>query len=157
MKLNPEYAKWIKGESDGYDWVDMTNFLFIAQAELTDYDLSKNEVKKITEISEILFSSWIGEDVPYMDSDVRKKLNRAFDWYQSIQDNSEKSEIDKRLMHQVSQNANWLKDQSWFNETFANSVLNWLLEIAKSDGILLENEIGSIRSLSQLWNVKSPI
>jgi uncharacterized membrane protein YebE (DUF533 family) len=92
-----------------------------------------------------------------MDSDVKKKLNRAFDWYQSIQDNSEKSEIDKRLMHQVSQNANWLKDQSWFNETFANSVLNWLLEIAKSDGILLENEIGSIRSLSQLWEVKSPI
>jgi hypothetical protein len=93
MKLNPDYAKWLKGESDGYDWVDVTNFLFIAQAELTDYDLSKNEVKKITEIAEILFSSWIGEGVPYMDYDVKKKLNRAFDWYQSIQDNLDYNEI----------------------------------------------------------------
>ena len=156
MKLNPQYAKWIKGESDGYDWVDVTNFLFIAQAELTDYNLSENEIKKITEISEILFSSWIGEGVPYTDYDVKKKLKRAFDWYQSIQDNSDKAEIDKNLMNQVLQNANWLKSQEWFNVTFANSILNWLLEISNSDGIN-DNEIGSIRSLSLLWDVQSPV
>lgn len=156
MKLNPQYVNWMKGESEGYDWVDVTNFLFIAHAELTDYNLSEKEVNKITEISEILFSSWIGEGVPYTDYDVKKKLKRAFDWYQSIQDTSEKSEIDKNLMNQVLENANWLKSQGWFNDTFANSVLNWLVEISKADGIL-DNEIGSIRSLSQLWNVKSPI
>lgn len=94
--------------------------------------------------------------MPYTDYDVKKKLKRAFDWYQSIQDASEKSEIDKNLMNQVLENANWLKSQGWFNDTFANSVLNWLVEISKADGIL-DNEIGSIRSLSQLWNVKSPI
>lgn len=146
----------MKGESEGYDWVDVTNFLFIAHAELTDYNLSEKEVNKITEISEILFSSWIGEGVPYTDYDVKKKLKRAFDWYQSIQDASEKSEIDKNLMNQVLENANWLKSQGWFNDTFANSVLNWLVEISKTDGIL-DNEIGSIRSLSQLWKVNSPI
>jgi len=156
MKLNPQYVHWLNGESEGYDWVDVTNFLFIAHAELTDYNLSDKEVNKITEISEILFSSWIGEGVPYTDYDVKKKLKRAFDWYQSIQDTSEKSEIDKNLMNQVVYNANWLKSQGWFNDTFANSVLNWLLDISKADGIL-DNEIGSIRSLSQLWEVKSPI
>jgi hypothetical protein len=156
MKLNPQYVHWLNGKSEGYDWVDVTNFLFIAHAELTDYNLSDKEVNKITEISEILFSSWIGEGVPYTDYDVKKKLKRAFDWYQSIQDTSEKSEIDKNLMNQVVYNANWLKSQGWFNDTFANSVLNWLLEISKADGIL-DHEIGSIRSLSQLWEVKSPI
>lgn len=46
MKLNPEYAKWIQGESEGYDWVDVTNFLFIAHAELTDYNYLKAKSKK---------------------------------------------------------------------------------------------------------------
>jgi hypothetical protein len=59
-------------------------------------------------------------------------------------------------MEQIRKNATWLKDQEWFNETFAKSILSWLLEISKVDE-LTDNEIGSIRSLSSFWSVESPI
>ena len=156
MQPNQQYLDWLSGTSTGYDWVDVTNFLFIAHAEITDYNLTTTEVSKIQEISDIIFRSWIGEGVPYSDLDVKKKLKVAFDWYQSIQDNSESSEIDKNIMEQIRKNATWLKDQEWFNETFAKSILSWLLEISKVDE-LTDNEIGSIRSLSSFWSVESPI
>lgn len=156
MQPNQQYLDWLKGESDGYDWLDVTNFLFIAQAEITDYNLTSSEISKIQSVSEIIFSSWIGEGVPYTDIDVKKKLKVAFDWYQSIQDNSEESEIDRNIMNQLQKNASWLKSQEWFSDTFANSVLGWLLEISEIDGIN-DNEKGSIRALSSFWGVNSPI
>jgi hypothetical protein len=156
MQPNQQYLDWLKGESNGYDWVDVTNFLFIAQAEITDYSLTSNEIAKIQSVSEIIFSSWIGEGVPYTDTDLKKKLKVAFDWYQSIQDNSAESEIDSNIMNQIQKNASWLKSQEWFSETYANSVLGWLLEISEVDGIN-ENEKGSIRALSAFWGVQSPI
>ena len=50
----------------------------------------------------------------------------------------------------------FLKSQDWFNPTFANSIINWLVEIANSDGNIIANEKGSINSLAKFFEVKKP-
>ena len=49
-----------------------------------------------------------------------------------------------------------MKDQDWFNPTFAQSIINWLVEIAQSDGNVISNEKGSINSLAEYFGVEKP-
>lgn len=155
--MNPSeaYLKWSKGEQKGYDWLDVTNFLLIANAEITDYNVSEGEMKKIAEISERMFSVWCGEGVQYTDSEVKRKLQLAFTWYENVQGKVPEEQIDQAVMAQVKKLATWLKQQDWFNQEFANSVVGWMVELAEVDGVN-DNEKGSINSLAEFWGVQKP-
>lgn len=154
--MNPSaaYIKWVKGEQEGYDWLDITNFLLIANAEITDYNISEGEMNKIAEISERMFSVWCGEGVQFTTVDVKRKLQLAFSWYEKVQ-NVPEGQIDQAVMSHVKKLATWLKQQDWFNEEFANSVISWMVELAEVDGVN-ENEKGSTNSLAEFWGVKKP-
>ena len=52
--------------------------------------------------------------------------------------------------------AQWIKTQDWFNSTFAESIISWLVEIAKSDGNIISNEKESINSLAEFFDVEKP-
>ena len=50
----------------------------------------------------------------------------------------------------------FIKSQEWFNETFASSIISWLVEVASADGSVVANEKGSINSLAQFFGVEKP-
>ena len=149
MKYNQEYLNWkasinsstvfggksnINQKKYGYDWIDCLNFILIANAEVTDGRLSPEELNKIKEINEITFAHWVGDGMPYA-SDEPDKM---------------------KVQEQMTKVVKFLKSQDWFNPTFANSIINWLVEIANSDGNIIANEKGSINSLAEFFEVKKP-
>ena len=48
-----------------------------------------------------------------------------------------------------------LKNQEWFNPTFAQSLVNMLGEISETDGVS-ENEKATLRNLAKFWGVEPP-
>jgi len=171
MKYNQEYLNWkasinsptvFGGKSNitqkkyGYDWVDCLNFILIGNAEVTDGRLSPEELNKIKEINEITFAHWVGDGMPYASDEPDKKLKIAHDWYFSIIDNNPDDQINMKVQEEMTKVVKFLKSQDWFNPTFANSIINWLVEIANSDGNIIANEKGSINSLAEFFEVKKP-
>tara|TARA_Y100000992_G_scaffold288203_1_gene241705 strand:+ start:1144 stop:1665 length:522 start_codon:yes stop_codon:yes gene_type:complete len=171
MKYNQEYLNWkasinsptvFGGKSNitqkkyGYDWVDCLNFILIGNAEVTDGLLSSEEMAKIQEINEITFAHWVGDGMPYASDEPDKKLKIAHDWYFSIIDNNPDDQINMKVQEEMTKVVKFLKSQDWFNPTFANSIINWLVEIANSDGNIIANEKGSINSLAEFFEVKKP-
>jgi tellurite resistance protein len=153
---NPQYLKWKKGEKTGYDWIDCLNFILIGNAEVSDGLLSPEEMAKIQEINEITFAHWVGDGMPYASDEPNKKLKIAHDWYFSIIDNNSDDQINIKVQEEMTKVVKFLKSQDWFNPTFANSIINWLVEIAQSDGNIIANEKGSINSLAEFFEVKKP-
>ena len=153
---NPQYLKWKKGEKTGYDWIDCLNFILIGNAEVSDGLLSPEEMAKIQEINEITFAHWVGDGMPYASDEPNKKLKIAHDWYFSIIDNNSDDQINIKVQEEITKVVKFLKSQDWFNPTFANSIINWLVEIAQSDGNIIANEKGSINSLAEFFEVKKP-
>lgn len=135
----------------GMDWVDCSIYLMFAQAHMTDWDLTQNEIKVITEKAEIYISQLAGEGLPYTETDVQAKMKKAFDMYTK---SAEKD--DAGLMGDVKKVSESLKNQEWFNPTFAQSLIDMLAEISKADGVN-ENESVTLQNLAGFWGVKSPI
>lgn len=113
-------------------------------------------MNKIKEINEITFSHWVGEGMPYSSEEPDQKLKVARDWYFSILDNNIEDQINTKVQEELYRVVNFMKSQDWFNPTFANSIINWLVEIAQSDGNIIANEKGSINSLAEFLEVKKP-
>ena len=111
---------------------------------------------KIQEINEITFAHWVGDGMPYASDEPNKKLKIAHDWYFSIIDNNPDDQINLKVQEEMTKVVKFLKSQDWFNPTFANSIINWLVEIANSNGNIIANEKGSINSLAEFFEVKKP-
>lgn len=153
---NPQYLRWKGGESVGYDWIDCLNFILIANAEVTDGLLTPEEMKKIQSISEITFAHWVGDGMPYASDEPDKKLKTAHDWYFSIIDKTPEDQINVKVQGEMITVVKFLKSQDWFNPTFANSIISWLVEVAQADGNIIANEKGSINSLAEFFGVDKP-
>ena len=76
--------------------------------------------------------------------------------YFSIINNTPEDEVNQEVGKQFNKVIGWMKDQDWFNPTFAQSIINWLVEIAQSDGNVISNEKGSINSLAEYFGVEKP-
>ena len=153
---NPQYLKWKNGEKTGYDWIDCLNFILIGNAEVSDGLLTPEEMEKIQEINEITFAHWVGDGMPYASDEPDNKLKIAHDWYFSIIDNNPEDQINIKVQEQMTKVVKFLKSQDLFNPTFANSIINWLKEIAEADGNVIANEKGSINSLAEFFGVDKP-
>ena len=153
---NQQYLKWKAGNQSGYDWVDCLNFILIANAEVSDGILAPEEMNKIREISEITFAHWVGDGMPYSSDEPDKKLKIAHDWYFSIIDNNPEDQKNAKVQEQLLKVVRFIKSQEWFNETFASSIISWLVEVASADGSVVANEKGSINSLAQFFGVEKP-
>ena len=47
-----------------------------------------------------------------------------------------------------------IKFQSWFNSDFAEKLIDFLGEIAKADGVVLDSEKFTLVDIANLWEVK---
>jgi len=130
------------------DWVDCSIFLMFSQAHMTDWELDELEIKTINEKAEIFVSHMAGEGMPYTDNDVNQKMKKAFNWYDSCLAGS-----DEELMSEVQKVADFIKNQDWFNLTFAQTLVDMLADISKADGEVIDNEKGSLESLAKSWGV----
>ena len=128
----------------------------IGQAEFTDGKMDESELQKIEEINEITFSHWVGEDMPYMPWEPKEKLERALNWYFGIIEKTEPDKVNDALLSAYKEAAGWMKSQEWFNLTFAQSIINWLMEIAEADGSVVQNEKGSINNLAAFFGIEPP-
>jgi hypothetical protein len=156
MSYNPQYIEWKSSKQSGYDWIDVLNFILISQAEFTDGKMDASELQKIEEINEITFSHWVGDDMPYMPWEPKEKLERALKWYFGIIKKTEPDKVNEALLNAYKEAAGWMKSQEWFNPTFAQSIINWLMEIAEADGSVVQNEKGSINNLAVFFGINPP-
>jgi len=156
MNPSPQYLQWLKGEDEGYDWIDVTNYILIANAELTDYNLSNGEIGKLIEACDEMFGSWCGEGVPYTEYDVKKKLQKAVDWYKITQDSATEDQMDSKLLAQVRDNMRWLREQDWFNPMFAKTIIRYLIRTAEVDSVN-ENEKESINFVAEYFGLEKPM
>lgn len=138
------------------EWIDATLFLMIGNAEITDYKLSDAELKIIMEKADTLLSFSVGEGVMYTSQDVQRKVQNAYNWYMRIQENVPEDQLDQTIMNEIQRVAKSLKDEEWFNPTFAENVIQDMVDIAKADGEVIPNEKGSLNSLAGFWGVKNP-
>lgn len=138
------------------EWIDVTLFLMIGNAEITDYKLSDAELKVIMEKADTLLSFSVGEGGMYTSEDVQRKVQNAYSWYMRIQENVPEEELDQTIMNQIQRAAKMLKDEEWFNTTFAENVINDMVDIAKADGEIIPNEKGSLNALADFWGVEKP-
>ena len=138
------------------DWVDCSLFLMIASAEATDHYLDEQEIAVIIEKAEMLVSTFARNKMRYTSQEIERKFKKTFDRYIEIGDAAPQDQMDQKIMDEYERCARFLKDQEWFNPTFAQSLIVDLVAIAEADGEVIKNEENSINKIAQLWSIKAP-
>jgi uncharacterized membrane protein YebE (DUF533 family) len=136
------------------DWVESSLFLMIASAEATDHYLDEQEIETILEKTNKLVLNCANKGVSTTGKTVQEKFNKMIDWYNAIGDAAPQGLMDSEIAKEVQKVANYLKDQPWFNQTFAQSLISDLVDVAKADGEVIENEKKSINEIAKSWGIK---
>ena len=76
------------------------------------------------------------------------------DWYNTIGDAAPQGKMDTKIANEVQKAINYLKNQPFFNRTFAQSLIADLVDIAEADGEVIEKEKKSINEIARLWSVE---
>jgi len=138
------------------DWVDCSLFLMIAIAETTDHYLDEQEIEAISTKIKQLVATVSRANVPVSNPDINQKFNAVFEWYTAIGEEAPQDKMDVAIQKEIGIAANYLKDQDWFTPTFAQAFITDLIAIAHADGEVIKNEVRSIYTIAQLWNVENP-
>ena len=133
-----------------YDWVDRSLFLMIAYAHFTDWDLADAERALIKSKTHYFLKEVYGGDHQYSPEDIESKMCIAYDWWNETQNQS----IDE-VLAQFQDAAGLIKNQAWFNSVVAQTMVDFLAELAESDGVIIDNEKYSLRDLADFWGVES--
>jgi len=133
-----------------YDWVDRSLFLMIAYAHFTDWDLADAERALIKSKTHYFLKEVHGGDHQYSSEDIESKMCIAYDWWNETQNQS----IDE-VLAQFQDAAGLIKNQAWFNSVVAQTMVDFLAELAESDGVIVDNEKYSLRDLADFWGVES--
>ena len=88
------------------------------------------------------------ETPPIMNLTLSRKMIGAFEYWKSF----EKQSIDEILseLHEISTR---IVSQDWFNIDFAEKLIEFLSEVAKADGVVLQSEKFTLLDLANLWKV----
>ena len=133
-----------------YDWVDKTLFLMFAYAHITDWELSDSERSLIQSKTSYLLNKINGGNI-HNDIDlIGKKMITAFNYWNDLQNES----ID-HVLAELQDIATSIKLESFFDYDFAQKLIDFLADIAKADGVVLENEKFSLDDLAALWGVET--
>ena len=133
-----------------YDWVDKTLFLMFAYAHITDWELSDSERSLIQSKTSYLLNKINGDHI-HNDFDlIGKKMITAFNYWNDLQNES----ID-HVLAELQDIATSIKLESFFDYDFAQKLIDFLADIAKADGVVLENEKFSLDDLAALWGVET--
>ena len=133
-----------------YDWVDRTIFLMFAYAHITDWELADTERSLIQSKIDYVLKKINGDSYQYKPKIIAKKMSTVFKYWSDVQEES----FDE-VLAELQDIAREIKKEDWVDSIFAQKMIDFLAEIAKADGIVLDNEKFSLDDLSNLWEVES--
>lgn len=127
-------------EKQDYTIQHQKAYLFLAFAQMTDSDISQEEIDKIyTKIKQ-----W--GDVEQDQETLEQLMEEAKKWYLSNTD-------PRHVLDVVLEIAEDFNKQEWFNEIYKNIILYDLVAIAKADDNFDENEKQWIEELAKVWDM----
>tara|TARA_Y100000816_G_C25977173_1_gene510121 strand:- start:520 stop:939 length:420 start_codon:yes stop_codon:yes gene_type:complete len=132
-----------------YDWVDRTIFLMFAYAHITDWELADSERSLIQSKIDYVLKKINGDSYQYKPEIIANKMSTVYKYWSDVQDES----LDE-VLTELQDIASEIKKEDWFDPNFAQKMIDFLAEIAKADGIVLDNEKFSLNDLSNLWEVE---
>ena len=132
-----------------YDWVERTLFILFSYAHITDWEVSDSERSIIQSKTRFIFKIINGDPSNYESDIIEKKMIGAFEYWK----NFEEQPIDEILseLHEISTE---IVSQDWFTIDFAEKLIEFLAEVAKADGVVLQSEKFTLVDLANLWEVK---
>ena len=132
-----------------YDWVDRTIFLMFAYAHITDWELADSERSLIQSKIDYVLKKIKGDSYQYKPEIIANKMSTVYNYWSEIKEES----LDE-VLTELQDIAGDIKKEDWFDSNFAQKMIDILAEIAKADGIVLDNEKFSLNDLSNLWEVE---
>ena len=90
-----------------------------------------------------------GDSYQYKPEIIANKMSTVYRYWSDVQDES----LDE-VLTELQDIASEIKKEEWFDPNFAQKMIDFLAEIAKADGIVLDNEKFSLNDLSNLWEVE---
>ena len=132
-----------------YDWVDRTLFILFSYAHITDWELADSERSLIQSKTRYIFKIINGDLSNYPSDIIEKKMVKSYQYWYEVKEES----IDEVLSELQDISAE-IKSQAWFDSDFAEKLIDFLGEIAKADGVVLDSEKFTLVDLASLWNVK---
>ena len=133
-----------------YDWVDRTLFLLFAYAHITDWELADSERSVIQSKTNYILKKINGNSPQHSSDEIELKMITGYKYWNEIQ----KESIDE-VLTELQDIAGQIKSQKWFDYDFAQKMIDFLAEIAKADGVVLDNEKFSLDDLAILWEVET--
>ena len=133
-----------------YDWVDRTLFLLFAYAHITDWELADSERSVIQSKTNYILKKINGNSPQHSSDEIELKMITGYKYWNEIQ----KESIDE-VLTELQDIAGQIKSQNWFDYDFAQKMIDFLAEIAKADGVVLDNEKFSLDDLANLWEVET--
>ena len=135
---------------EGYDWVDKTLFILFSYAHITDWELADSERSLIQSKTRYIFKIINGDLSKYPPDIIEKKMVKAYQYWNKIKEES----IDEILL-ELQDISTEIVSQDWFNSDFAERLIDFLGEIARADGVVLDSEKFTLVDPANLWKVKA--
>ena len=132
-----------------YDWVDRTLFILFSYAHITDWELADSERSLIQSKTRYIFKIINGDLSQYPSDIIEKKMIKAFQYWNEV-----KKESMDEILSELQEISTEIMSQDWFNSDFAEKLIDFLGEIAKADGVVLDSEKFTLIDLANLWKVK---
>ncbi len=132
-----------------YDWVDRTLFILFSYAHITDWELADSERSLIQSKTRYIYKVINGDLSKYPSDIIEKKMAKAYKYWNEVK----KESIDE-ILSELQEVSTEITSQNWFNSDFAEKLIDFLGEIAKADGVVLESEKFTLIDLANLWKVK---
>ena len=132
-----------------YDWVDRTLFILFSYAHITDWELADSERSLIQSKTRYIFKLINGDLSNFPLDVIEKKMVKAYEYWCEVKEES----IDE-VLSELQEISTAIISQPWFGSDFAEKLIDFLGEIAKADGVVLDSEKFTLVDLASLWNVK---
>ena len=133
---------------EAHDWVEKTLFILFSYAHITDWELADSERSLIQSKTRYIFKYINGDLKKYPSDIIEKKMVKAYQYWNEVKEDS----VDE-VLSELQAISSEIVSQNWFNSDFAEKLIEFLAEIAKADGVVLESEKFTLVDLANLWKV----
>ena len=133
-------------EKKSFDWIDQSLFLMFSYAHLTDWNIVDSELQLIKSKITFFSNEFKNAEESYNSNSIDLKMQKAFDLWNKTKNNS-----DDEILEEMQSIAGKIKNHNLFNDDYTQKMLDILVELAKSDGVIVDNEIYSLEDLANFW------
>lgn len=133
-------------EKKSFDWIDQSLFLMFSYAHLTDWNIVDSELQLIKSKITFFSNEFKNAKESYNSNSIDLKMQNAFDFWNKTKNNS-----DDEILEEMQSIAGKIKNHNLFNDDYTQKMLDILVELAKSDGVVVDNEIYSLQDLANFW------